>query len=64
MLCYRDKSFCIKKDCIHFDTCPDAYNVVQQKQAEKWWSTFDQSKVRKEIPVSIDNNWDCYEPKQ
>ncbi len=58
MICFKDKSFCDKKDCKHFNSCQDAANEITFYKAKKWWGS-------DEAPVCINSgDWGCFENAQ
>lgn len=58
MICYKDRTWCLQKDCAKFETCPRALTDKEDEQAQKWWGGAD-------YPVSA---WveqqECFEQKQ
>lgn len=53
MMCFRDKSFCNKADCIHAEDCPYYFSEKLKKCAEKV-----------NMPVSFMYEPVCYRPKK
>ena len=37
MLCYKDKTWCVFKDCKKFNKCEDALTDKVKLDALKWW---------------------------
>jgi hypothetical protein len=51
MVCFRDKSFCKKSDCVHAEDCPHYFSEKLKKSSEKV-----------NLPVSFMHEPECYRP--
>lgn len=38
MICYKDRTFCTKRTCKHWDTCDRALTEEVQRKADEWWN--------------------------
>lgn len=57
MICYRDRWFCVLKDCKNFgDKCGKSLTDKVEEEAKKWWGS-------EGAPISIVEDPNCYEPK-
>ena len=41
MMCYKDRTFCINKNCKEFLKCSRALTPEVQADAERWWGSPD-----------------------
>jgi hypothetical protein len=52
---YRDRAFCLAKDCMLFSECDRTLTKSVISQAEKWWGGPD-------APILVVDRLDCYKP--
>ncbi len=56
MLCYKDKTWCVLKDCRHWNSCPEALTEDVIYAAIGWWGDDD-------APIMQSDEFKCFEPK-
>ncbi len=57
MICFRDKTWCVREDCRLFSTCDQALTDEVKQAAVEWWGGHD-------APIMQTDQFICFEPKE
>lgn len=61
MMCYKDMTFCTRKDCKNFGPCSRSLTEEVLDNADKWWG-----EGHREAPIARfvpEHEPECFEPK-